>query len=186
MIRRLVEAHVPADPKEAKDRETVLAFLKTGGDPYDRRRFDPGHLTGSAFVLDAPGQRLVLVHHAKLGRWLQPGGHGEPGERDPYAVAMREAREETGIPDLTTHPKFPGLFDLDVHGIPARKDEPAHLHLDMRFVLLAPPGAEPRASSESREVRWSALNEGLADPDLARALIKLRKASPPRSSCTGG
>lgn len=174
MIRSLVEAHAPADAKEARDREAILAFLQKGGDPWDRRRCDPGHLTGAAFILDASGTRLVLVHHAKLGRWLQPGGHGEPGEADPLAVAMREAHEETGIEGMTPHPGFPGLFDLDVHAIPARKDEPGHLHLDLRFVLLAPPGAEPRASSESREVRWAGLGDGLADPDLARALRKLK------------
>lgn len=177
MIRAMVEAHVPADAKEARDRETILAFLASGGDPYDRRRYDPGHLTGSAFILDRSGSRLVLVHHAKLGRWLQPGGHGEPGELDPLSVAMREAREETGIEGLVPDPN---LFDLDVHAIPARKDEPGHLHLDLRFVLLAPQGAEPRASSESREVLWSGLGDGLADPDLRRPLEKLRRACTPR------
>ena len=173
----MVEAHVPSDGKEAGDRETILAFLKTSGDPFDRRRYDPGHLTGSAFILDATGRHLVLVHHARLGRWLQPGGHGEPGEADPLGVAMREAREEAGIEGLRPHPKAPGLFDLDVHEIPARKDEPGHLHLDLRFVLVAPAGSEPRVSSESKEVRWSDLDGGLADPDLARALGKLGRLS---------
>ena len=186
MILGRVEAHVPADAKEARDRETILSFLRSGGDPYDRKRFDPGHLTGSAFILDAAGKRLVLVHHAKLGRWLQPGGHGEPGEKDPLAVAMREALEETGIEGLKPHPEAPGLFDLDVHLIPAGKDEPAHLHLDLRFVLVAPGGAEPRASSESREARWSGLEDGLADPDLSRALSKLRRVSLPSASGTRG
>ena len=174
MILRAVQDHIPSDEKEARDREAILAHLDSGGDPFDRRRYDPGHLTGSAFVLDAAGRRLVLVHHARLGRWLQPGGHGEPGESDPLAVAMREAREETGIEGLRPHPKVSGLFDLDVHEIPARKDEPAHLHLDLRFALVAPSGAEPKASAESKEVLWADLEGGLADPDLARAMAKLR------------
>ncbi len=169
-----VRRHIPFDGVEAVHRDAILQFLESGGDPFDRKRYVPGHLTGSAFVLDAAGTRLVLVHHAKLDRWLQPGGHGEKGETDPLAVALREAREETGIAAL---PLSTSPFDLDVHVIPARKDEPAHLHLDIRYLLKAPPGAEPRASAESRAVRWAKLSEVGGDTGMLRALGKIRLQS---------
>ena len=123
-----------------------------------------------------------MLHHARLDRWLQPGGHGEPGERDPFVVALREATEESGIPGLVAHPRAPRPFDVDVHAIPAKvRDgkvvEPAHLHLDIRFVLVAPEGATPVVSDESHAVEWRPL-ETAAGPDadaaLHRAIAKLR------------
>ena len=157
-LHRLIRSHAPADAKEEADKKTILAFLESGGDPFDRKRYDPGHLTGSAFIVDARRENLLLVHHVKLDRWLQPGGHGEPGETDPFVVALREAEEETGIPDLVPYPNaLP--FDLDVHEIPARKNEPAHLHLDIRYLLVAPADATPHASSESKGIAWKPLDE---------------------------
>ncbi len=171
-----IRGHTPADAHEVNSRSRILEFLTLPGDLFDRKRFIPGHLTGSAFILDAAGKNLLLVHHAKLDRWLQPGGHGEPGETDPFHVASREALEETGIPDLVPHPARPGIFDLDVHTIPARKDEPAHLHLDIRYLFAAPAGARPAASAESKGIAWRAL-AGLSapdiDPSLRRAAVKL-------------
>ena len=84
------------------------------------------------------GRRVLLLHHRKLDRWLQPGGHAEPGEADGEEVALREAREETGIAALRLHPDAPRPLDVDVHAIPARGSEPAHLHLDLRYVVIAP------------------------------------------------
>jgi len=166
-----IRLHRPADAVEAAHRDAILLFLGSGGDPFDRRRYIPGHLTGSAFVLDAARNHLLLLHHAKLDRWLQPGGHAEAGETDPLAVAMREAREETGIP-ATPISETP--FDLDVHVIPARKDEPAHLHLDIRYLLKAPPGAGPRASAESKDIRWVAWADVGGDAGMLRAVEKIR------------
>jgi 8-oxo-dGTP pyrophosphatase MutT (NUDIX family) len=95
---------------------------------------------------------VLLVHHRKLGRWLQPGGHAD-GEADLLQVALREAREETGLARLATRPGGDPL-DLDIHEIPAHGDEPPHLHLDVRFLLVAAAGETPRASEESTAVRW--------------------------------
>jgi 8-oxo-dGTP pyrophosphatase MutT (NUDIX family) len=182
-FRDELERYVCADAKERQDRDAMLALLAKGGDPFDRARADPGHFTGSAFVLDAPGERIVLVHHAKLDRWLQPGGHGEPGEKDPEAVALREATEETGIQGLTAHPTAPRPFDLDIHPIPERNKpgkphEAAHAHLDVRYVFVAPAGAEPVLSEESHAVVWKRLEEAAApdaDASLRRAILKLMK-----------
>jgi 8-oxo-dGTP pyrophosphatase MutT (NUDIX family) len=175
----LLERLAPSDEKEARDRDEIVAFVRTGGDPFARDRFAPGHLTGSAFVVDEALEKILLVHHARLDRWLQPGGHGEPGESDPLEVALREAREETGIEDLKLHPAAPVPFDVDVHVIPPspKKNEPAHEHLDIRFLLVAPRDARPRASAESKAIAWLPLGEAGGeghDASLARAVRKIR------------
>jgi 8-oxo-dGTP pyrophosphatase MutT (NUDIX family) len=167
--------HVPVDEHEARSLARIVAHVEGGGDLFDRRRWD-GHLTGSAFILDASGERLLLLFHRKLNRWLQPGGHGEPGETDPLAVARREALEESGIAGLALHPRAPGLFDVDVHPIPARGEELAHEHLDLRYLFVAPPGATlAPAEGESRQLAWVPLPEvaAISDASVARAARKL-------------
>ena len=171
---RLLEHHACADEKERRDRDFILDFLASGSDPFSRARFEPGHLTASAFVIDADRANLLLVHHAKLDRWLQPGGHFEPGETDPEKAALREATEETGIGNLVAQG---ALLDVDVHEVPARKTEPAHKHLDLRYLFIAPVGARPVASAESKGIAWRRLTEvagpGDADAGLARAARKI-------------
>lgn len=168
-------AHRPADEKERRDVETVRTFLARHPADAHLRSQTEGHLTGSAFVLDAGRRHVLLLHHRKLGRWLQPGGHGE-GETDPRQIALREIEEETALEraDLTPFPDA-GILDVDVHRIPARADEPAHDHLDLRYGFVARVGAAPRVSEESRALRWWPLESlpGDADPSLRRAVLKL-------------
>ena len=165
--------HLPKDAKEAGDLAAILAFADRHADPFDRGIAE-GHLTGSAVVVSAAGDRVLLLHHRKLRRWLQPGGHAEPGEREGEAVALREAREETGVAALALHPSAPRPLDVDVHQIPARGDEPAHAHLDLRYLVVAPADATlRRLASEARALRWFtwAELEGVdLDPGLRRAL----------------
>jgi 8-oxo-dGTP pyrophosphatase MutT (NUDIX family) len=151
----------------------VRAFLSAHPEDAHLRSQARGHLTGSGFVLDAGRSRVLLLHHARLGRWLQPGGHGE-GEVDPRLIALREIEEETGLTSLLPFPDE-RLLDVDVHLIPARPGEAEHPHLDLRYGFLAPPGAVPRLSSESRELRWFPLDALPADADagLRRAVGKL-------------
>lgn len=129
-----------------------------------------GHVTGSAFVVDPAVRRTLLVHHRKLGKWLQPGGHCEPGETSMDA-AVRETLEETGV---VAAPRSDGIFDIDVHPIPARRDEPAHVHYDVRYLLVAEPGPTT-VSEESRAVEWVDLEEAVRrnpDPSIARMASK--------------
>lgn len=169
-------AHRCADEKEARDVAFIREFLRAHPADAHLRSQQEGHLTGSGFVLDHARERVLLLHHGRLNRWLQPGGHGE-GELDPLRIALREIEEETGLSELS--PLGEGLFDVDVHGIPARPGEPAHLHLDLRYAFVASPGAEPRLSHESRDLRWFPLGAppGDADPALRRALFKLGAAA---------
>jgi 8-oxo-dGTP pyrophosphatase MutT (NUDIX family) len=178
MLVRLFEAlagHRPADDEEARDLAQIREFVAQHADPFDRRIVE-GHLTGSALVVAADRQRILLLHHRKLDRWLQPGGHGDPQDASGEAVALREAFEETGILGLDLHPEAPRPLDVDVHDIPARPSEPAHQHLDLRYLVVAPANAAlARSADETHDLRWFAWRElpGLdLDEGLRRALFK--------------
>lgn len=149
------------------ERQRILDLLEVHGAALADRTTGPGHLTGSALVVDAPGERVLLLFHAKLQRWLQPGGHAD-GDHELAGVALREATEETGIAGLRV--MVPAV-DVDIHEIPRRAQVEAHLHLDVRFVVVAPAGAVPHGNHESEELRWVTAEElrSLADePGLLR------------------
>jgi 8-oxo-dGTP pyrophosphatase MutT (NUDIX family) len=111
----------------------------------------PGHITASAWIIDPTRKYALLTHHAKLHRWLQPGGHAD-GQEDVLAVAQREAWEETRLMSL----KLSGdhIFDLDIHLIPARHDFPEHFHYDVRFLLVANIEETFTISEESKDLAW--------------------------------
>jgi len=157
----LLEAYTAAGPEEESHRLHILEHL--AAEPlWWHRDTLPGHVTGSAFVVDPALERMLLVHHRRLGRWLQPGGHDE-GEEDPAATALREVREETGIREPRCLGRQPAIFDLDVHPIPAGGPMPRHLHLDVRFLFLADPGlALCPGPGESPRLAWFPLAEALA------------------------
>ncbi len=171
-------AHVPLDEREATDLAEIRAFVDAHDAPFDRA-ITAGHLTASAIVVDAAGQQVALGHHRKLNRWLQPGGHGEPGDADALAAAMREAHEETGISGLEAHPDAPRPLDVDVHVIPARGDVAEHRHLDLRFLLVAQPDAviihRPEEHLGMRWFTWDETADLALDPPLRRALKKAQR-----------
>lgn len=171
IARGLLLDYAPRDAHQARERERMLAFL--GEHPRDahRRTCLPGHLTASCLVLDHAGERALLTFHAKLRRWLQLGGHCD-GDANLPGVALREACEESGILDLEIDPR---PLDLDIHPIPARPGEPAHLHLDTRFVVRAPRGATLVLSEESLELRWFTRSElgSIETDDSVRRLFDL-------------
>lgn len=111
----------------------------------------PGHITASCWIIDKSGKFALLTHHAKLNRWLQPGGHAD-GHEDVLAVAQREGYEETGLTSL--HVASPDIFDLDIHLIPARGDFPTHYHYDIRFLFHANKDETITVSEESHNVAW--------------------------------
>jgi 8-oxo-dGTP pyrophosphatase MutT (NUDIX family) len=171
----LLEAHQPEDEKERRDREVMFGHARTLADPFGRVQM-PAHFTASALVVDDGGSRVCLVHHKKLERWLQPGGHIETGEHVAQA-ALREAREETALA-VALHPRWLEPLDLDVHAIPARGDLPGHDHLDVRYLVLAAAGTARHDPQESLALRWFSWNEALAlapDPGLARLFFKARR-----------
>ena len=170
----LLATHEPEGDHERESLERIRALVEDAVDPWSRHHYEPGHLTASAVVVDETSQRALLILHTKLGLWLQPGGHFEPGERDPAEAAAREALEETGL--RTRWPdQAPPLLDVDVHLIPAHKDQPAHEHFDLRFLLVAEAG-EATAGDGTQGVRWVSRADAPhadLDPGLARALAKV-------------
>ena len=153
-LRLLLVAHQPSDDREAGYLEPMLAVLDSSGDALSRFRFDPGHFTASGFVVSPDRRSLLLVHHAKLGRWLQPGGHIETDDADVESAARREVVEETGLSDLVSL----GLLDVDIHRFPKRGDEPAHDHLDVRYGFAAK-SSEVSAGDGTTGAGWFPLSE---------------------------
>ena len=136
---------------EAEIVTETIRFVETEQDCL-LRTCAPGHLTGSAWIVDAARRRTLLTHHLKLEKWLQLGGHAD-GDGDLLAVALREGLEESGLARLRAMKAE--IFDVDRHWIPARKTELAHWHYDLRFVIEGDPSeALVRAANESKELAW--------------------------------
>lgn len=156
----------PGDDALERDRLLVAHLIEGRADAADRST-RPGHLTGSAFVVDATAEHALLLFHTKLQRWLQPGGHAD-GDMNLAAVALKEATEESGIDGLRV---WSEPIDLDIHRVaPPRED--AHLHLDVRFLVVAPPGAQPVANEESQALRWVTESE-LGSYDVDAGLLRM-------------
>lgn len=177
-LQGLLDEHRPADADEARSLAEMRRLLPLLGEPFSRHQPD-AHFTASALVVDVAAGKVALLRHAKLQRWLQPGGHVEPVDQGlMHLAAMREAREETGC-EVRLHEAAPSLIDVDVHPIPARADEPGHRHLDLRFLLVA---EDPRQltlnADESSALGWFTFDEAAAlvdDEALRRLIVKGRR-----------
>lgn len=172
-VLALLRAHaaLPLEPHEAAMTADTLAFVAAQPDCL-LRTCAPGHLTGSAWVVNADRTRTLLTHHRKLDKWLQLGGHAD-GDGDLAAVALREAAEESGLTRL--RPVSPAIFDLDRHWIPPRATEPGHYHYDLRFMIEADPAEQLAITSESKDLAWVDLAEVTAlnpEESMARMVRK--------------
>ncbi len=165
-----LRAYAPADAREAAMRERLLAFVAAQPDAFERS-LAAGHVTASAWIVDPARTRALLVHHRKLGKWLQPGGHAD-GDPDVRAAALREAREESGLTSLRF--ASDAIYDLDVHAIPARPGEPAHEHFDVRFAFEADPAEPLVAGAESHALAWVALG-GLPAYGADESVLRLAR-----------
>ena len=168
--RAELERYSPRDALQRTARADMLAFIDAHPLDAHMRTCVEGHLTASALVIDEARGAALLTFHKKLERWLQLGGHCD-GDANLAAAALREAEEESGIDGLAIDPT---PIDLDIHLIPARKDEPAHLHLDTRFVVFAPAGAQAALSDESLKLRWFTPDEmrAIETDDSVRRLFE--------------
>jgi 8-oxo-dGTP pyrophosphatase MutT (NUDIX family) len=165
-LRDAVAAFDAATPREIASRARFLAELDRLADPFSRDA-DPVHVTGSAIVTGLRG--TVLHWHKRIGGWMQPGGHIDAGEA-PWAAALRETQEETGL--AVRHPgDGPRLLHLDAH--PAGP----HFHLDLRYLLLSGDDDPAPPPGESQQVRWFTLAEAMdvADDALVDGLRRLQE-----------
>ncbi|MBI5451011.1 MAG: NUDIX hydrolase [Gammaproteobacteria bacterium] len=166
--------HRPATAQEGQHLAATIDFVSRH-EHCCRRSLAVGHITASSWIIDQDASHALLTHHRKLDRWLQLGGHVED-DSDVLAAALREAREESGL--ATLHAVDDGIFDIDVHPIPARRDEPAHHHYDVRFLLQADRGAQLTISDESHDLRWFSLAELCAlpgDESIRRMVDKMQR-----------
>jgi len=169
-----LHAYAQTQPERGAVAAQLLDLLAQPGDAFSRVHLDPGHFTASALVLCPERRRLLLIRHPKLGRWLQPGGHIEATDASCLGAARREVWEETGVGELAL--LQPGIFDVDVHAIPATPREGAHAHFDVRYAFLAP-GDRLVVSDEVKAARWveleavAALNPEESLARCVRALI---------------
>ena len=150
----------------------MLVLARAPDDVFSRYHYAPGHFTASGFVVTAGEGHLLLVFHERLQKWLQPGGHIEPGDDDLWAAARREVTEETGLLDLSTIGD--GLFDIDVHHIPASRGEPPHVHHDLRFLFTA--SGEAEAGDGVAAVTWVTASEAgtiTSDRSVRRAAARI-------------
>jgi 8-oxo-dGTP pyrophosphatase MutT (NUDIX family) len=147
-------------PDEVRDIARIRDAVASGR-PWQRDT--PLHVTGSALVVHPPTGRVLLRWHERMQQWLQVGGHGDPGEGDPFAVARREAGEETGLPDLHAwpDPNHPALLHVVVVPVPAARDEPAHEHADLRYLLATDRPDEIVPEHAGASLRWLTLDEAM-------------------------
>lgn len=179
LYQRLVEYRPEGldDPSERTSLRRILQFVRNV--PACFQRSEPlGHVTGSAWVVDQAREQVVLLHHRKLGLWLQPGGHAD-GNPNVAEVALKEATEETGLTGLSL--ASPDIFDLDVHAIPARKGDRPHFHYDVRFLVVAPRTATGRPpplqlNHESEDGQWLTWQEAQRRAGDRSVLRMIRKS----------
>lgn len=140
-------------PKERTILSSFFSILESWPACLFRTHY-PGHLTASAWVVDEGRSHVLLLHHRKLDRWLQPGGHAD-GEADLLSVATRELEEETGV---TGAEPVKGIFDIDVHEIPGMDGMEQHQHYDIRFMMRLPRTSALQGNHESNDIRWQPLS----------------------------
>ena len=169
-LLELLERYALVQPNALADIAVFRTFVLEHADCFERTCV-PGHITGSAWLIDGSGERVLLTHHRKLDRWLQLGGHAD-GDADIAQVALREAQEESGLDDLTVEP---AIFDLDRHRIPARGHDPEHWHYDVRFVVRTGGGEDFIVSDESHELAWRPIADVAADVTLDPSLRRMAR-----------
>jgi 8-oxo-dGTP pyrophosphatase MutT (NUDIX family) len=182
---RVLTAWHPPHPAQEVLRDRYLAHLAARPDGMTRH-CRPDHLTASTLVLSVTGDRVLLTLHAKARQWFQLGGHCEPGDATLAAAAAREAAEESGIANLSLDPV---PVQLSEHAVPFCGARGGVHHLDVRFVAVAPAGADHSVSDESLDLRWWPA-DALPDPqpDLVElvALARARAQSTSSSLSPGG
>jgi 8-oxo-dGTP pyrophosphatase MutT (NUDIX family) len=171
----LLEQYQPQGQAETADLRRVRALTAAEPDPW--RRELPLHVTASALIVHHPTERVLLRWHQRQQAWLQVGGHGDPGERDPLAIAHREASEETGLADLVPWPDSQLRHLVIVH-VPAGRGEPAHEHADLRYFMATGNPEAAQAENENAPLRWlspAEAREMTSEANLLETLARMER-----------
>jgi 8-oxo-dGTP pyrophosphatase MutT (NUDIX family) len=171
-ILELLSAYNCASDSEISIKKRFIEFVEINKDCFERHLLI-GHITASAFIFDPKNHKTLLLHHKKLNKWLQPGGHCD-GEQDTLAVALKEVFEETG---LRIENLGQEIFDLDIHIIPENKGVPEHEHFDVRYLLLADSEIPLVQNHETNQLKWidlSEMEEYTTEESLMRMKNKLK------------
>jgi 8-oxo-dGTP pyrophosphatase MutT (NUDIX family) len=174
-LAEFLGAYRPTGEAERADLRRVRALAEAIGDPW--RRELSLHVTASALIVHPDTGKVLLRWHQRQQAWLQVGGHGDPGESDPLAIARREAAEETGLDDLVPWPDEQ-LRHIVVVGVPAGKGEPAHEHADLRYFMATHTPQAARAENENAPLRWLSLPEAYqatSEVNLRESLARLER-----------
>jgi 8-oxo-dGTP pyrophosphatase MutT (NUDIX family) len=174
-LAALLDGYRPEGDAETADLRRVRALAESAEDPW--RREIPLHVTASALIVHPPTARVLLRWHQRVQAWLQVGGHGDPGESDALAIAVREAAEETGLADLAPWPDG-RLKQVVIVSVPAGKGEPAHEHADLRFFMATGAPEAVRAENEHAPLRWLSLaqaREANSEANIREALTRLER-----------
>ncbi|MFJ4923849.1 NUDIX hydrolase [Streptomyces sp. NPDC088725] len=182
-VLALLAQYDACDPAEADDVRRVRALARSTDDPWLRSL--PLHVTASALIVHPDSGRVLLRRHARQRSWLHVGGHGDPGETEPLTVALREGLEETGLTDLAPWPDHSPVH-VAIVPVPAKGEEPAHEHADLRFVLsTADPGAA-RPENPAAPLRWlspAGARELASEANVRELLTRAERllTTPPRA-----
>ncbi len=165
--------YTPFDSNERRMYESLVQFVNTTPDCFNNS-LEIGHITGSAWIIDMSRKKVLLTHHRKLSKWIQLGGHAD-GESNILMVALREAKEESGLNSINVVSSE--IFDLDIHTIPKSQKHSEHLHFDIRFLFEADSDEPLSISNESLDVLWIELNkvhELNSDESISRMVRKTK------------
>jgi 8-oxo-dGTP pyrophosphatase MutT (NUDIX family) len=156
--------------EEIKYQTEIIEFIRNNQNFYQRSNL-AGHLTGSAWVLSPDRKSALLIHHKKLNKWLQPGGHADETDENLSETALRETKEECGIREISLLNS--SVFDVDVHEIPQKGDIPAHFHYDVRFLFQANSLDLKPDLNEVKDVKWVLLSDLLSTPNLEQSIRRM-------------
>lgn len=168
-----LEQYVDRYSEESEMLKRYLSFVRAHENCFERS-LKIGHVTGSAWVVNKAGTHTLLTHHKKLNKWLQLGGHAD-GDADVLRVATREVAEESGIVEVV--PVGRGIFDVDIHLIPARKDEPDHYHYDVRYALQVTGDEAYVVSEESHDLAWIEIDR-LVEKTQEESMLRMARKWP--------
>lgn len=174
LILNLLQDYNDPLPHQQRCKKEIIGFIHNHPACFERS-LASGHVTGSAWLLSANKEKVLLTHHRALNQWFQLGGHAD-GDGDILGVALKEAREESGIEEIMPLSSF--IFDLDIHEVPKIANTAAHYHYDIRFILKTKDNDDFKISSESLSLQWflpAELSDLTRDPSMLRMAEKWQR-----------